>query len=126
MVELSRGRVASGGCTPARGRSTTWWRRPEAHGDEAWIRTRTRSWTRVGSGGSSRRGRASASGTWRCGARAPVAFLDPADTGETGCWAATGSLTAAEMSVPFVAWLGPDEDRGRRARRPLLALRHRV
>ncbi len=37
-------------------------------------------------------------------AHAPVAFLDPADTGETRLMARHGSLTAAEMAVPFVAW----------------------
>ena len=37
-------------------------------------------------------------------ARAPVAFLDPADTGETRLLARHGSLTPAEMYVPLVAW----------------------
>jgi hypothetical protein len=38
---------------------------------------------------------------------APIAFLDPADTGETGLVARHGSLTAAEMLVPLLA-LGGD------------------
>ena len=37
-------------------------------------------------------------------AREPVAFLDPADTGETRLAARHGSLTAAEMYVPLIAW----------------------
>jgi len=37
-------------------------------------------------------------------AHAPVAFLDPADTGETRLMGRHGSLTSAEMAVPFVAW----------------------
>ena len=37
----------------------------------------------------------------------PIAFLDPADTGETGLVARHGSLTAAEMLVPLLA-LGGD------------------
>jgi hypothetical protein len=37
-------------------------------------------------------------------ARAPVAFLDPADTGETRLLARHGSLTTAEMYVPLLAW----------------------
>jgi len=35
----------------------------------------------------------------------PVAFLDPADTGEQRLVARHGSLTAAEMRVPLLAWL---------------------
>jgi hypothetical protein len=37
-------------------------------------------------------------------AHAPVAFLDPADTGETRLMGRHGSLTPDEMAVPFVAW----------------------
>ena len=36
---------------------------------------------------------------------APIAFLDPADAGEQRLAARHGSLTAAEMLVPFLAWL---------------------
>ncbi|MCL4312546.1 MAG: alkaline phosphatase family protein [Actinobacteria bacterium] len=35
----------------------------------------------------------------------PVAFLDPADTGESALVGRHGSLTGAEMWVPLVAWL---------------------
>ena len=34
-------------------------------------------------------------------AHAPVAFLDPADTGETRLLGRHGSLTSAEMAVPL-------------------------
>lgn len=37
-------------------------------------------------------------------ARAPMALLDPADTGETRLACRHGSLTPAEMEVPLVAW----------------------
>jgi len=37
---------------------------------------------------------------------APIAFLDPADTGETGLVARHGSLTPAEMLVPLLALVG--------------------
>ena len=37
-------------------------------------------------------------------AHAPVAFLDPADTGETRLMGRHGSLTPAEMAVPLVAF----------------------
>jgi hypothetical protein len=40
-------------------------------------------------------------------ARAPVAFLDPADPGETRLLARHGSLTSAEMYVPFVSMSAP-------------------
>ena len=36
---------------------------------------------------------------------APIAFLDPADTGELRLEARHGSLTSAEMLVPLLAWL---------------------
>jgi predicted AlkP superfamily pyrophosphatase or phosphodiesterase len=36
---------------------------------------------------------------------APIAFLDPADTGEQRLIARHGSLTPAEMLVPLLAWL---------------------
>jgi hypothetical protein len=35
---------------------------------------------------------------------APMAFLDPADTGELRLKARHGSLTAEEMLVPLLAW----------------------
>jgi hypothetical protein len=39
-------------------------------------------------------------------AREAVAFLDPADIGETRLAARHGSLTPAEMYVPLLAWAG--------------------
>jgi hypothetical protein len=39
---------------------------------------------------------------------APIAFLDPADTGETGLLARHGSLTPAEMLVPLLAIAGEE------------------
>jgi hypothetical protein len=37
----------------------------------------------------------------------PIAFIDPADTGESRLWSRHGSLTADEMLVPLVALTGP-------------------
>jgi hypothetical protein len=37
----------------------------------------------------------------------PTAFMDPADTGELRLVARHGSLTAAEMTVPLLAWSAP-------------------
>jgi hypothetical protein len=76
----------------------------EAHGEEAWVRTREQIVDEGWFGG-----RLSAEVAHRLGdvalvARAPVAFLDPADTGETRLLARHGSLTSAEMYVPLVAW----------------------
>ena len=65
----------------------------EAHGDEAWVRTREQM---VDEGGSAARSRAEVArrlGDVALVARAPVAFLDPADTGETRLMARHGSLT---------------------------------
>jgi predicted AlkP superfamily pyrophosphatase or phosphodiesterase len=74
------------------------------HGDEAWVRTREQIIDEGWFGGP-----LSAEVSHRLGdvalvARAPVAFLDPADTGETRLLARHGSLTPAEMYVPLVAW----------------------
>ncbi|MHB1517205.1 MAG: alkaline phosphatase family protein [Acidimicrobiales bacterium] len=41
---------------------------------------------------------------------APIAFLDPADTGESRLKSRHGSLTAAEMLVPLLALSGEDDD----------------
>ena len=38
---------------------------------------------------------------------APMAFLDPADTGELRLKARHGSLTPAEMMVPLLCWKAP-------------------
>jgi predicted AlkP superfamily pyrophosphatase or phosphodiesterase len=75
-----------------------------AHGDEAWIRTRQQIIDDGWFGGALTAEVAHRLGDVALVARAPVAFLDPADTGETRLLARHGSLTAAEMYVPLVAW----------------------
>jgi predicted AlkP superfamily pyrophosphatase or phosphodiesterase len=79
----------------------------EAHGDEAWVRTREQILDEGWFGGPLRSGVAERLGDVALVARAPVAFLDPADTGETRLLARHGSLTAAEMYVPLLAWAKP-------------------
>ena len=74
-----------------------------SHGHEAWVRTleqiRDEGWF----GGPLSTEVAGRLGDVALVAREPVAFLDPADTGETRLAARHGSLTAAEMYVPLVA-----------------------
>ncbi len=108
--DCCRAKGASAGCTHAPAPPPTWWRRP-----------RTRTATRPGSGRAEQivdegwfGGPLSAEVAHRLGdvalvARAPVAFLDPADTGETRLLARHGSLTPAEMYVPLLAWANADE-----------------
>ncbi len=76
----------------------------QAHGDEAWVRTRDEMVEDRWFGGALRPEVARRLGDVALVAHAPVAFLDPADTGETRLMGRHGSLTAAEMAVPFVAW----------------------
>jgi predicted AlkP superfamily pyrophosphatase or phosphodiesterase len=76
----------------------------EAHGDEAWVRPREQIVDEGWFGGPLRPEVAHRLGDVALVARASVAFLDPADTGETRLLARHGSLTAAEMFVPLVAW----------------------
>jgi predicted AlkP superfamily pyrophosphatase or phosphodiesterase len=76
----------------------------EAHGDEAWIRTRDQMVEDGWFGGPLTPEAARRLGDVALVAHAPVAFLDPADTGETRLLGRHGSLTSAEMAVPFVAW----------------------
>jgi len=76
----------------------------EAHGDEAWVRTRDQMVEDGWFGGPLTASVASRLGDVALVAHAPVAFLDPADTGETRLMGRHGSLTSAEMAVPFVAW----------------------
>jgi hypothetical protein len=75
-----------------------------AHGDEAWIRTRQQIIDEGWFGGPLDGDVAGRLGDVALVARAPVAFLDPADTGETRLLARHGSLTAAEMYVPLLAF----------------------
>jgi len=76
----------------------------DAHGTEAWVRTRQQIVEEGWFGGPLSAEVAHRLGDVALVARAPVAFLDPADTGETRLLARHGSLTAAEMYVPLVAW----------------------
>lgn len=79
----------------------------EAHQDEAWVRTRQQVVDGGWFGGPLSDEVASRLGDVALVARSPVAFLDPADTGETGLMARHGSLTSAEMHVPLLAWAAP-------------------
>ncbi len=79
----------------------------EAHGAEAWVRTRQQMVDEGWFGGPLTPEFARRLGDVALVAHAPVAFLDPADTGETRLMGRHGSLTSAEMAVPFVAW-APD------------------
>jgi predicted AlkP superfamily pyrophosphatase or phosphodiesterase len=79
----------------------------EAHGAEAWVRTRDEMVEDGWFGGELKADVARRLGDVALVAHAPVAFLDPADTGETRLMGRHGSLTAAEMAVPFVAWARP-------------------
>ncbi len=76
----------------------------DAHGDEAWVRSREQIVDEGWFGGPLSPEVAHRLGDVALVAREPVAFLDPADTGETRLLARHGSLTAAEMYVPLVAW----------------------
>jgi hypothetical protein len=76
----------------------------EEHGDEAWVRTRQQVIDDGWFGGPLEQRVAARLGDVALVARAPVAFLDPADTGETRLLARHGSLTAAEMHVPLLGW----------------------
>jgi predicted AlkP superfamily pyrophosphatase or phosphodiesterase len=76
----------------------------DAHGAEAWVRTREQIVDEGWFGGPLSAEVAHRLGDVALVAHAPVAFLDPADTGETRLLARHGSLTAAEMYVPLVSW----------------------
>ena len=78
-----------------------------AYGAEAWVRTREQVVEEGWFGGPLRPEVADRLGDVALVARAPVAFLDPADTGETRLLARHGSLTPAEMFVPLLAWGEP-------------------
>jgi predicted AlkP superfamily pyrophosphatase or phosphodiesterase len=78
----------------------------ESFGDEAWVVTRQQIVDEGWFGGPLDPVVAERLGDVALVARAPVAFLDPADTGETRLRSRHGSLTAAEMLVPLLAWAG--------------------
>jgi hypothetical protein len=77
-----------------------------SHSDVAWVRTLEQVIDEGWFGGPLDPGFSSRLGDVALVAREPVAFLDPADTGETRLAARHGSLTAAEMYVPLLAF-GP-------------------
>jgi len=74
-----------------------------AHGDEAWVCTRQEAEADGWFGGPLSAAVAGRLGDVAVVAHAPVAFLDPADTGETRLMGRHGSLTSAEMLVPLLA-----------------------
>jgi predicted AlkP superfamily pyrophosphatase or phosphodiesterase len=76
----------------------------ESHGHEAWVLTREELVESGWFGGPLEDEVESRLGDVALVAHAPVAFLDPADTGETRLLARHGSLTSAEMWVPLLAW----------------------
>ena len=73
------------------------------HGDEAWVWTREEMADAGWFGGPLSSDAAARLGDVALVAHAPVAFLDPADTGETRLMGRHGSLTVAEMLVPLLA-----------------------
>lgn len=76
------------------------------HGDEAWVVTRQQVVDERWFGGPLTTAMVERLGDVALVARAPVAFLDPADTGETRLACRHGSLTAEEMYVPLLALAG--------------------
>jgi len=78
----------------------------EYHGDSAWVRSLEQMQDEGWFGGVLSKSVASRLGDVALVAREPVAFLDPADTGESRLAARHGSLTAAEMFVPLLAISG--------------------
>ncbi len=79
----------------------------EAHGSEAWARTKEEIVEGGWFGGPLDSEVSRRLGDVALVAREPVAFLDPADTGETRLAARHGSLTSSEMYVPLLAWRAP-------------------
>jgi predicted AlkP superfamily pyrophosphatase or phosphodiesterase len=76
----------------------------ERHGDVAWVRTREQIIEDGWLGGKPSATVAARLGDVALVPYAPMAFLDPADTGELRLQARHGSLTPAEMLVPLKAW----------------------
>jgi predicted AlkP superfamily pyrophosphatase or phosphodiesterase len=76
----------------------------ESYADEAWVRRREQVVDEGWFGGPLEARVAERLGDVAVVARAPVAYLDPADPGETRLLARHGSLTSAEMLVPLLAW----------------------
>jgi hypothetical protein len=76
----------------------------EFHADCAWVLNREQMIDEGWFGGPLSAEAASRLGDVALVARTAVAFLDPADTGETRLAARHGSLTSAEMQVPLLAF----------------------
>jgi hypothetical protein len=75
-----------------------------AYGHVAWVRTREEVVDEGWLGGEPVPEVADRLGDVALAPFAPTAFLDPADTGELRLAGRHGSLTAAEMLVPLLAW----------------------
>jgi len=80
----------------------------ELYGDTTWVRTREQLLDDGWFGGPLRDGVVSRLGDVALIPHAPIAFLDPADTGETRLAARHGSLTSAEMMVPLLCLAADD------------------
>jgi Type I phosphodiesterase / nucleotide pyrophosphatase len=78
----------------------------EHYGDRAWVVDRQQLIDESWFGGPLRPGVVERLGDIALIPHAPIAFLDPADTGESRLAARHGSLTADEMLVPLVALTG--------------------
>jgi hypothetical protein len=78
----------------------------ELYGETTWVRTRDQLLDDGWFGGPLREGVVSRLGDIALIPHAPIAFLDPADTGETRLAARHGSLTSAEMFVPLLCLAG--------------------
>ncbi len=78
----------------------------ERYGNEAWVRTRDQIVNEGWLGGTPSPAVAARLGDVALVPFAPMAFLDPADTGELRLRARHGSLTPDEMLVPLLAWTG--------------------
>jgi hypothetical protein len=76
----------------------------EIYGNQAWIRTREQVIEQGWFGGVPSPSVAARLGDVALVPFAPIAFLDPADTGELRLQARHGSLTPEEMLVPLLAW----------------------
>jgi hypothetical protein len=76
----------------------------ELYGGEAWVRTRDQVIEDGWLGGTPKPEVAARLGDVALVPFTPMAFLDPADTGELRLRARHGSLTADEMRVPLLAW----------------------
>lgn len=75
-----------------------------AHGDSAWIRTSDEISDDAWLGGALGQNLRERLGDVAIVPHEPIAFLDPADPGETRLAARHGSLTSTEMHVPLVAF----------------------